>query len=232
MRALASLIVVGFLWGAFAEGASGEGYARPRGASPAHFALVPANRECTTPNRTHGAPLSFGSCAPARLSSDWLTAGTPDNNQLPSAMVAYFQASVRPGNPANTTDEADVTLGVFVNDVYNNTRFTKDEFDYAGTLRAAVPLKITDTDNLPGAGTTQPFLFGFQVPCVSNGDPNVGGTCSVMTSVETLVPGAVKEGSRAIWEIGQTRVYDGGDDSDGSTTADNTIFAVQGVFVP
>jgi hypothetical protein len=41
----------------------------------------------------------------------------------------------------------------------------------------------------------------------------------------------VSEGKRAIWELGQIEVFDGG--SDGLTsTGDNTVFARQGVFVP
>ena len=45
------------------------------------------------------------------------------------------------------------------------------------------------------------------------------------------MPGAVVEGKRAIWQIGQVQVYDGG--SDGLvSTAPNTLFATQGLFVP
>jgi hypothetical protein len=39
------------------------------------------------------------------------------------------------------------------------------------------------------------------------------------------------KGKRAIWELGQVRVYDGGPDGL-AATADNSLFAVQGVFVP
>ena len=46
-----------------------------------------------------------------------------------------------------------------------------------------------------------------------------------------IVPGAVKEGKRAVWQVGQVQVYDGG--ADGAvTTSPNTLFARQGVFVP
>jgi hypothetical protein len=41
----------------------------------------------------------------------------------------------------------------------------------------------------------------------------------------------VQEGRRAIWELGQGRVFDGGADGDPATN-DNTLFAVGGVFVP
>jgi hypothetical protein len=44
--------------------------------------------------------------------------------------------------------------------------------------------------------------------------------------------GAIKEASRAIWQLGEINVYDGGSDGIGSTTADNTLFLTQGVFVP
>ena len=41
-----------------------------------------------------------------------------------------------------------------------------------------------------------------------------------------------REGQRAIWELGQIQVFDGGSDGDGDTTGDNTLFAVQGAFAP
>jgi hypothetical protein len=37
---------------------------------------------------------------------------------------------------------------------------------------------------------------------------------------------------RAIWELSKTRVFDGGADGDADTAGDNTLFAVQGVFIP
>ena len=42
----------------------GSGYPRPKGASPMRGSLVPAYEPCTAPNRTHGPPLAFPSCAP------------------------------------------------------------------------------------------------------------------------------------------------------------------------
>jgi len=42
----------------------------------------------------------------------------------------------------------------------------------------------------------------------------------------------VRWGYRAIWELDAVRIYDGGADGDGDTTADNTVFARPGVFVP
>jgi hypothetical protein len=46
------------------------------------------------------------------------------------------------------------------------------------------------------------------------------------------MPGSVLEGMRAIWELGQVKVYDGGADGVASTTGDNRLFMDEGVFVP
>ena len=46
-----------------------------------------------------------------------------------------------------------------------------------------------------------------------------------------LVPGAVQTGKRAIWELGQVQVFDGGPDGVVST-AGNSLFETEGVFVP
>jgi hypothetical protein len=210
-----------------------NGYPRPKGASPLRVSLVPAANQCTAPNRTHGAPLSFGSCAPPGLASQYLTTGTPDANGRGALMNAYLTLTVIPGIPSSMTDEADVQIKTRLNDVFN-----KDLSDYTGTLHAKIPLRIIDKDNTPspggpGAGTTIAFAFAFDIPCLPDPDPNVGSDCSLQTTADTLMPGAVKETRRTIWEsVGPMKVDDGGADGDGSTTADNTQFATQGLFVP
>jgi hypothetical protein len=45
------------------------------------------------------------------------------------------------------------------------------------------------------------------------------------------VPGAIRSGDRAIWELGPIEVYDGGADGD-PNTGSNTLFARQGLFTP
>jgi hypothetical protein len=45
------------------------------------------------------------------------------------------------------------------------------------------------------------------------------------------MPGVVQAGNRAVWELGQVRVNDGGPDGTVSTTP-NSLFAVQGIFIP
>jgi hypothetical protein len=52
-----------------------------------------------------------------------------------------------------------------------------------------------------------------------------------VTTFNAVVPGAVSAGKRAIWELDQVVVNDGG--ADGlAATAPNTVFERQGVFVP
>ena len=76
------------------------------------------------------------------------------------------------------------------------------------------------------------MTLGFTIACAATGDPETGGSCNLTTSADTLAPGTVLEGRRAVWETGQISVFDGGADSNGDTPGDNTLFAVQGLFAP
>lgn len=188
-------------------------YARPKGATPTRIALVTANNQCTAPNRTHGAPLAFPSCAPAQLSSGQLTVGTGDSNARPALMQASLRFDVSGG---------DVTIAASLNDV-----FKKDLSDYTGTLRASVAVQITDKGNTPnpggpGPGTVQPFPLQFDIGCGATADPNAGSNCMLNTTMNALQPGALVSGRRSIWELGQAKVFDG----------NGGLFAVEGVFVP
>jgi hypothetical protein len=93
-------------------------------------------------------------------------------------------------------------------------------------------VRITDRNSGAGeAATGQNVQFSVTVPCVPTSDPAVGSTCSVDTTADAVTPGLIAEGKRAIWELGQTEVLDGG--SDGlAGTGPNTVFARQGIFVP
>ena len=198
-------------------------YPRPKGASPMQVSLVPAYDPCTAPNSTHGAPLSFSSCTPPQQASAHLTTGTPDANGRSVRMSAALTLKAVSG---------DVEIDAHLNDIAN-----PDLSDYTGSLRAAMPVRITDKLNTPhpggpGAATTQPFTYGFTIPCTSDPGPTTGSDCTLATSMNALAPGTHADGRRAVWQLGGVRVFDGGSDADGSTTADNTLFAVQGVFVP
>ena len=67
---------------------------------------------------------------------------------------------------------------------------------------------------------------------MQSGSTSTGSTCNLNTSLNAFIPGAVQDGKRAIWELHAVRIFDGGADGDGDTTADNTVFARPGVFIP
>jgi hypothetical protein len=211
------------LWLAFANP-----YPRPRGATPLRASLVPAYRQCTSANRTHGTPLAFGSCNPPVQASGYLTAGTPDANGAGANMVGTVTALALAGNPATAADEADAKFVVSITDV----RRKSDLGDYTGQLQVIPSLRITDRYNGPGeTGTTEDRSISIAVPCSATASTTVGAACAVTTTADSIAPGSLLEGRRSIWQLGQVRVFDGGADGVVSTQ-DNTLFAVQGVFIP
>jgi hypothetical protein len=211
------------LWLAFADP-----YPRPKGATPVRASLVPAYKQCTAPNRSHGGPLAYQSCAPPAQESAYLTVGSPDANGAGANMAGSVTFNAIPGNPSTTADEADVRLAVSVADV----RRRADLGDYTGQLEARPQLRITDRNNGPGeTGTVQDIDFPFAIPCAATSDTAVGSTCSLSSTADAVNPGTVLENRRTIWQLGQVRVFDGGSDGVAST-AGNTLFAVQGLFVP
>ena len=107
--------------------------------------------------------------------------------------------------------------------------------DYTGELGVDQVVQITDRRNGTGQnepGTVQANPYRFGVPCAATSDPSVGGTCSLSSTFNAILPGSVNEGERAVWELGAVAVTDGGADGQASTTNDNTPFARQGIFVP
>jgi len=198
-------------------------YPRPKGAAPVAVSLVPAFAQCPSPNRQHGPPLAFGSCHPPVQTSTQLTVGTPDANGQPARSVGDARINPILGNPATPADEADVRLRADITDV----RLASDLSDYAGALEARVTLRITDRDNTPhpggpGAATVQDFTYSFAVPCAATADSGVGATCTLDTTVDAVAPGTVREGRRAIWQLGAVSVHDGA----------GAPFMKQGVFIP
>jgi hypothetical protein len=207
-------------------------YARPKAATPTTVALVPAFKQCTSGNATHGAPLAVPSCSPPDMSSDYLTIGTPDTNGQPpnfSGNVTLKTVGESPIDPDNG-DQADVQLSAHLSDVRN----ASDLSDYTGELRAVLPLRITDRysgEYLDSAATTADSPFGFNIDCTATAGP-AGSDCNVATSADAVMTDVVKEGQRAVWRLDKVQVFDGGADGDADTEGDNTLFAVQGAFAP
>jgi hypothetical protein len=225
-----SVFEAGMILGRIKSDINTVGHVRPRAASPVRVSLVPAYAQCVAPNRLHGPPIDSPSCAPPAQRSSELTVGTPDaNGELPNS-TGTVALRVQTGDPLTGADEADVRLRVNVSDV----RHTSDLTDYAGELEVRAGLRLTD--KLNGAGLTESTTlrdqtFEFTVPCTPTGDPDAGSTCSLSTTADTLVPGIVDEGARAVWQMGQLTVADGGADGVAATEP-NSVFAVQGLFVP
>ena len=93
-------------------------------------------------------------------------------------------------------------------------------------------LRITDRNNGPSLSeTTQDRPFPITVPCATTATTNTGAACSVATTFNAVLPGAVVAGARAVWELGQLAGLRRRPD-DVVLTGPNTVFARQGVFVP
>jgi hypothetical protein len=196
-------------------------YVRPKGASPFQTYLVPAYTPCAAPNRTHGSPLAFPSCSPPTQSSANLTLGTPDSNGQPANGLASVFLATRVG---------DLKTVVTIRDV----RKASDLSDYTGQLDVQTDLRITDRNNTPSPGPATATDSPLRVPvsCTATGSTTLGSDCNLTTTVNSLYPGAISAGQRAVWELGQVKAYDGGVDGLASTTADNTLFLTEGIFIP
>jgi hypothetical protein len=216
---------------------------RPKGATPLRASTVVAYKACTTPNRTHGAPLAFPSCNPPVQASNFLTVGTPDANGVAAAnSVGFIRLDVKVGVPG-PPDDSDVLIRASVSDVrckpatagtVCNSANAADGPDYSGEIQGNAIIRITDHYNGPGlneAATVQDIPFPVNATCANTADTGAGGLCTANTSANAAVPGAVKDTQRANIEIAQLQLNDGGADGQ-VATADNTLFEVQGIFIP
>jgi hypothetical protein len=234
---LSALIGVGVLTTVASQTASAT-HPRPKGATPIRVPFVPAFKQCTSANRTHGAPLAFPSCNPPVQASSNLTIGTPDANGAAANAVGFALVQVVGAG----TSSADVKLSGQATDIRCKPGVTTcgsansaDGPDYTGEVQSTAQIRITDHYNGPGLNepaTVQDIPFPTTVPCSATADTTVGGLCSVVTSANAIIPGAVQSSYRAIVESAQIQANDGGVDGLVSTGADNQLFAVQGIFLP
>jgi hypothetical protein len=137
---------------------------------------------------------------------------------------------VKVGDPFTSTDEANVTMNFKINDV----RRRSDLADYTGDVLVDETLRITDRYNGPAQnepGTMTGYVFPVRSSCQATADPAKGSDCSLTTTADSVVPGAIKEGKRTMWQLGSVTVFDGGADNDPGT-GPNDAFLKQGIFVP
>jgi hypothetical protein len=221
---------------------------RPKGATPLRVSLVVGYNQCTAPNRTHGPPLAFPSCNPPVQSSANVTVGSPDANAAAANSVASVRLDVC--NAAGPTCSGIATFpDVKITSLSSDIRCKAGVFacgsanaadgaDYTGEMQGNATLRITDHWNAvaagggPDAATVVDIPFPVPASCAATADTAIGSNCNTTTSANAVVPGAVIVGKRANIETGQITITDGGPDGANGTTAGNTLFGVQGIFVP
>jgi len=212
-------------------------HVRPRGATPLRASMVPAFKACSAPNRTHGTPLAFPSCNPPVQASSFLTIGTPDANGAPANAQSFVLLSVKSTSPEDvliTANGTDIRCQAGTAAAVCNSPNAADGPDYSGQLQGNATIRISDHYNGPTlteAATVVDIPFPVNANCANTTSTTIGGTCSTSTSANAVVPGSVKDNQRGVVEIGQLQITDGGADGQ-VATADNTLFAVQGIFIP
>ena len=229
------------------------------GAKTLSFTVVPAFKACSTGTTgTHGSPLAAPSCqtTAASAESSTLTTGNGTTFKATSSfLIQVFctDASVPPCPAAG--DQEDVKLVASATDVRCKASIASNATlcgptnttggkDYKGQVQGNATIRITDHFNTAGAAscssttscsaTVVDLPFPVTGTCASTTDTTIGGSCGVNTTADAVVPGAggvVKEGKKANVEVGQILVNDGGADGLAST-AGNTVYARQGIYIP
>ena len=215
---------------------------RPKSASPIKMSLVPAYNQCAAPNRTHGPPLAFGSCNPPAPASAQATVGTPDAFGGAANSAGHLRLTYA---PEIAPYDPHILIDILLNDVRCmptgarcGAANASGPSDYSGEMRFSFTFRLTDHFNgtAPGGGTdtatVQDFTIEHSWPCMQSGSTSTGSTCGLDTSLNTFIPGAVRDGKRATWGLAGAPIDDGGADGDGDTTDDNAVFMRPGVFIP
>ena len=145
--------------------------------------------------------------------------GTPDANGQAANSIGSVRFAVVAGDPVTAADEADVAVTFSLTDV----RVRSTLADYTSPLASTATIRVTDRLNGTGieAATVQDLDFAVWVPCAATAGA-AGGTCQMTTSFDAVMPGAIKEGRRSIWEFDRVRV----------TGRRGQLFATQGILVP
>ncbi len=259
--ALAALAVVLLL--AF-QGSAQATHPRPGGASPDRLALVPVFHQCISANSAHAAPLApYSSCSPPATVSPVLTIGTTGASNGSVRLDVGCSDGATPPCLAQAGDQLDVRVHMTVTDIRCKIGGTIPTCpaagdDYSGKVLVQLPIRLTDHANgspaaacATGSGnapcvTATVQDFNFVIPsgdCATTPASANGSACSVATSLDSAVPGAVKELQRMSYQLGAVSVLDLGFDdmitSGGSNpcpwkclTGDENAVLTQGFFSP
>ena len=218
-------------------------YARPGSASPVNVPLVPAYRNCATPNARHAPPLDLQSCSPPAQGSPLVTISNAGRGRGKLRMQTVA------GNPGTATDEADVNVNVVATDVLCATGQAPGcpgpVADYSGQLLLRIGVRLTDRAN-PFDGVTGTVWdnLRFELPLDCTPTPGAAGSiCKSSSSLDAILPGTLKEGARSVMSLFSIEVLDAGADGSLDThtatpcpprcgSGDENPFLVQGVFTP
>jgi hypothetical protein len=214
------------------------GFPRPKGATPTRIAFVPAYQPCVgAGNREHGAPFVVASCAPPAQTSSILTVGTTDANGFAAASNSSVRYIVKPGDLAilvNVTDVRCQTTNAACPGGFGSA--------YTGEILVSTQVRATDKNNGSPpveSATAQDFPVQVPVTCAFVSS-TVGGACSLSTTENALLPGALIANQRTNWQLDDIKVMDAGPNGTGYDAGcpqtcgdgDEGVFMRSGVWVP
>jgi hypothetical protein len=175
--------------------------------------------------------------------SSHLTIGEPTVNGAGANAVGSVKLTVKVGAPGPPED-SDVLIVSSGTDVRCQAGVATcgsanaaDGPDYTGQLQGTAQIRITDHWNAvgpaggPDPATVTDIPFPVNASCVATASNTIGGTCATNTSANAVVPGSVLDGKRAVVEIQQIQINDGGA-SGTAGAADAELFEVQGILIP
>jgi hypothetical protein len=213
---------------------------RPGGGSPFRVPFVHAYNQCTTAaqNSNHVAPLDLDSCAPPAQQSSVLTTSTIGRGS------GLARLDVIQGDAATPQDEADVHIFARASDVrcrqLNAACPAGAGSDFTGQTVLDAEIRITDRASGFGGVSATVADTSLQAPlsCASTPDPNLGSTCLVSTSADTLIPNYVRETKRTLISALTITLDDPGPNGSGYGSGcppacgdgDEATYLTQGVF--
>ena len=183
--------------------------------------LVIAYEPCVAANRTHGPPLAFGSCNPPRPFSDARHGRHPRRQRQRGTSLLGFVKLERDRRRSRDSGGR----GGRADHGVTHRRAPQQR---PGRLqrRAAGAARCADHRSHGGAGAEHdPGLsLPVTVPCAPTPGAE-GATCSISTTFDAIMPGAVTEGRRAMWQLGAVEVHDGGSDGLAATGPNEAVRA-------
>ena len=204
------------------------GYARPAGASPVRTSLgsPTSNAGREPPART---AARHPSCNPPAQESDWLTVGTPDANGAAANSTGSVTLKTQVGRSRPARDDANVAARLL-----DDRRAQQERPDrlHGPATGAAAPAGHRQEQR---ASVTEPATgdttFTFTIPCAGTGDTASDRRARPPPLPMPSCPARCWRAGVRCGQLGKIQVFDGGSDGVAST-APNTLFADQGVFVP